>query len=703
MKMRTTLITSILLACLAGLSLSQSAIFNYLNKSSLAASPSSGAQLCGSVSAYSPATATASGLITIGGLSHVIAPGVALKGVAAGKQLCFSFCFDADGKIVSQSANPTDGPNFPQVCGIVTSFNAPLGGTKGSINIGGARINFSPGIYLSGQEQVFPGTNTCLIPVEFAGLAGPGSFFVANTLNGQVRIPAIVHGRTFGPNSQEDTFALPEPMVMTLDSNLGTVFSVNQQSFGKLLSNQAPKIQGFSLSTPNSSVQASSCTDSLWDAEFEIASNGLTDGDMVTFNLLNADRSVAQQIAMFTIENGGAALKQLHSDVRLTYNGMSTRGVGHFSPFMLNAGSSGLRTLTLALVFSPNSQVLNGCFQLAVGIKRSNGIGTTSVALNTVVLKRMERPSDRDVSISIGQDTNLLGWYPTGRPCEVVCSPCGFTPPPNPPPQPGVGWITGFVYCDDNDNGVFDNGEKGIANVVIKIFKLVNGQYVEFSMPPAKTDKDGYYQFDVPPGTYKLTEIQPDGIADGKERAGNCGEVISDNMFSNIIVNDNFHCKSYDFGERCNPPSKCDTICWRSTQFFITNIRYLPGGAILIPGVNANNPVGIQQNISTIRTALQGGSNPAQKLSKEFVTAQLSLAYSGGTGSPVVFNTFWSPLVCSGVSFQPVTLSNGVSLVPNSLLDTLVTQTTLAIKQNRSEDMEALAGIWFLFNGKCGQ
>jgi len=677
-----------------GISLSQStnlSVIGLLTRNSVSASTSfsAGAQVCGNVSAYLPATAFSSGLIKIGGLTYSISPGVSLNGVVVGADLCFAFCFDETGKIVSQSGAAAAGQNFPQICGVVTNFSGALGGSKGSVTIGGAKIGIYPGIYLGGQDQVSAGSNSCLIPVEFANLAGPGSFFTANTSTKQIRVPAIVHGRTFGPNSMEDTFWLPEPMVLSLDSNNASVFSLNQLSFGKWVNSQSSQPQGFSYSIPNSTVQAISCTDSLWDLEMEIASSGITEGDMVTVNLLNADKSLGQQVAMFTVENGGAVLKQLHPDVRMTYNGMSTKGVGYFAPFFLYAGTSGLRTAALAFAFSQSSQSLNGCFQLAVGIKRANGAGTLSVALNTVVLKRMETFNDRDVSINIGRDTNLLGWFPTGKVCDVVCTPCNVVPSS----PPGNGWIAGYVYCDSNDNGIKETGEAGLSGVTLKLLNS-SGAVVETK----QTNSDGYYSFDVPPGNYKVMEVQPGGVTDGKDTAGDCGGAVTDDMIAGIPVTSDVTCAYYNFGELCT--NKCDTICWRTTQFFITNSRYLPGGAILIPGVNANNPTGIQQNLNAIRIALQGGSSPMQKLSKEFVTAQLSMAYSGGTGSPVVFNAFWSPLSCSGVSFAPVTI-NGVTLDSSSLLDTLVTQTTLAIKQNRQSDMQALANIWMLINGKC--
>lgn len=148
-------------------------------------------------------------------------------------------------------------------------------------------------------------------------------------------------------------------------------------------------------------------------------------------------------------------------------------------------------------------------------------------------------------------------------------------------------------------------------------------------------------------------------------------------------------------------PIKCDTICYRDSSFFLLRLDYLPNGSILIGGVNFNNPVSIQRSKDQIRIALQGGGGPLGQINQQFVATQLSLAFAGGTASPVVFNTFWSPLRCSGVQFQPVTLSNGVTLSPDSLLDTLYMQAQLAIRQNRTADMIPIAQILALLNARC--
>lgn len=701
MRRRTKLVLLAMACCFASLSLSASGIISAVDQLvtktvSAFAPPPNGARICGNVSSYVPAAGNAAGSIRIGGINYVIAPGALLKGLNVGLNLCATFCFDDSGRIAKQDGDATAGQNIPQVCGIVTSFSPSQGGFSGSITIGGAKIRLAPAMAFPGQSQVAPGSNTCLSPVMFGELVGAGSYFFENSSPKQIRVPQLVNGFSFGSPSEPDVFPLSDPMILTLDSDQASVFTVGMQSFGRQPAPNSLKIEAFSYSVPNSTVQAVSCSDSPWDAELEIASNGFTDGDMVTLNLLNPDKSVAQQLAMFTVSGGGATLSKLHPDVKMQSNGMGTQGVGHFARFSIWAGNAGYRTVPLTFIFSQTSSAFRGCYQFAVEIKRSSGVGSTSVALNSITVKRMEQDNDRLTSFGTGMRDGQFGWYPTGKVCEFVCWPCNVLPPP--PQQAGT--LSGFVYCDSNDNGIKESGEAGLANVEIKLLDA-NGQFLQ----NAKTNADGLYTFNVGPGTYRLMEIQPTGsniMGDGKDKEGTCGGVVGDDIITNIVVPANGACANYNFGEKCTS-TKCDTICWRSTQHWINNFRYLPGGTVLISGVNANNPVGIQQNLPTVRQALQGGSSAMQRINREYVTAQLSLAANGGSGSPVVFNVFWSPLSCSGISFSPVTLSNGVTLAPSSLLDTLNTQSVLAIKENRHSDMFLLADIWQLLNGRCGQ
>ena len=495
MKKRPKLTVIALTFCLALLGLSLLKTGSIINSNVTASTaPATGAGICGVVLSHTPATGNANGSINIAGITYVIARGTSITGVIVGQNRCYRLCFNTDGQITG--GNSDAGYPVPLVCGIVTSFSRSIGGVSGSVTIGGAKIRLAQGISLVGQDQVAPGSNTCLIPFVAGEQAAAGSYFVQSSSPKQVRIPTTVHGATFGPNPQDDVFNLPDPTILTLNNDQAVVFPVGPQTFGRTLSPESPKIQGFSYSTPNSTLQALSCTESFWDIVMDIASNGVTSGDTVTVNLLDANKAVARQVAVFAIQNGGAQVTNLHPDVTLLSAGGNTKGVGHFAPFLVSAGASGARTSNLALVFSTSSPAFMGCFQLAVEIKRGGNIGTTTVVIENVVVKRMERPDDRATSISLGLQTNSIGWYPTGRVCDFVCWPCTKTPDPD-----RNGWISGFVYCDGNDNGIKESSEGGIEGVTIKLFHDDGSPVIGPGNQPitTNTDRNGYYFFDVPP------------------------------------------------------------------------------------------------------------------------------------------------------------------------------------------------------------
>ena len=116
--------------------------------------------------------------------------------------------------------------------------------------------------------------------------------------------------------------------------------------------------------------------------------------------------------------------------------------------------------------------------------------------------------------------------------------------------------IAGFVYLDNNDDGVKDAGEIGLAGVTVT---LTGG-----SLPPGGrtvvTGADGSYRFiGLPAGVYTLTETQPDSYLDGKETAGSVGGTVnngsfgadpSQNRISAISLPMGVAATGYLFGER---------------------------------------------------------------------------------------------------------------------------------------------------------
>jgi hypothetical protein len=144
--------------------------------------------------------------------------------------------------------------------------------------------------------------------------------------------------------------------------------------------------------------------------------------------------------------------------------------------------------------------------------------------------------------------------------------------------------------------------------------------------------------------------------------------------------------------------SNCSAICFRSPQYFLLNLDRLPNGVVLIGGMNYNRPISTT-NIPAMALALRGGFSALQKLNQEFVAAQLNLLNAGGDGSPKVFHAMEGKLSCYGLAFDPITLSNGFEITPDTKLKDLYQQTRFCIYDNKVEDMPALTKIFDLLNG----
>lgn len=109
--------------------------------------------------------------------------------------------------------------------------------------------------------------------------------------------------------------------------------------------------------------------------------------------------------------------------------------------------------------------------------------------------------------------------------------------------------LSGYVYHDVNNNGTMDQGEEGIGDV-----HLVVENTVTHTTYDAYTDADGYWYVDsLMPGSYKVTEYQPDGWIDGKDVAGTAGGTADNpppgDMITGIVLVGGQSGQDYDFGE----------------------------------------------------------------------------------------------------------------------------------------------------------
>jgi hypothetical protein len=148
---------------------------------------------------------------------------------------------------------------------------------------------------------------------------------------------------------------------------------------------------------------------------------------------------------------------------------------------------------------------------------------------------------------------------------------------------------------------------------------------------------------------------------------------------------------------------KCDTICYRSAGWWLLNLDRLPGGTLIIYGVNNNSPISTR-NLNAIQLALQGNPfgttpTPRQLFNQEYVAAQLNVLSAGGQGSPTVFNSMWANLSCYQIKFAPITLSNGAVLTPDSMVKELYMHLLSAVQGRRDADLAKLVQVLQLLNG----
>ena len=112
-----------------------------------------------------------------------------------------------------------------------------------------------------------------------------------------------------------------------------------------------------------------------------------------------------------------------------------------------------------------------------------------------------------------------------------------------------LGSISGNVYEDHNDDGVFDKDEIGIGAVTVELYQLVNGSYVKIA--ETQTAADGSYSFTSLNinEKYGVREIQPANYDDGKDSVGTLGGRVSNDYIDSIDVQWADHGENYNFGE----------------------------------------------------------------------------------------------------------------------------------------------------------
>jgi protocatechuate 3,4-dioxygenase beta subunit len=108
--------------------------------------------------------------------------------------------------------------------------------------------------------------------------------------------------------------------------------------------------------------------------------------------------------------------------------------------------------------------------------------------------------------------------------------------------------VSGYVYVDANNNGVFDTGETPIAGVTVTLLDSSGNS----TGKTAVTNSSGYYEFTgLTPGTYGVSETQPSGYLEGLCTAGTLGGTAHNpgELINGVTLASGQSGLDYDFGE----------------------------------------------------------------------------------------------------------------------------------------------------------
>ena len=146
--------------------------------------------------------------------------------------------------------------------------------------------------------------------------------------------------------------------------------------------------------------------------------------------------------------------------------------------------------------------------------------------------------------------------------------------------------VSGNVYSDANDNGIFNILESGIAGVTVTLTGTNDlGQAVSVT---TTTSSNGAYNFgNLRPGTYAIAETQPANYLDGKDTIGTQGGLTGNDLFSNLLLSEGQNGLNNNFGELL-PASVVGNVYYDANNngLFDTNETGIAGATVTLTGTN---------------------------------------------------------------------------------------------------------------------
>ncbi len=107
--------------------------------------------------------------------------------------------------------------------------------------------------------------------------------------------------------------------------------------------------------------------------------------------------------------------------------------------------------------------------------------------------------------------------------------------------------LSGRVFLDRNNNGIFDSGENGLAGITVNLLAAGTSTVVK----TVTTDSQGMYLFDeLAAGNYDIKVVRPPGLLDGLENPGDSRPVsnLGDSIIPGLTLGIGQSITSNDFG-----------------------------------------------------------------------------------------------------------------------------------------------------------
>jgi hypothetical protein len=239
------------------------------------------------------------------------------------------------------------------------------------------------------------------------------------------------------------------------------------------------------------------------------------------------------------------------------------------------------------------------------------------------------------------------------------------------------GSLTGYVYADANNNGVFESTERPISGVTVT---LKGGSLSQTVV----TDIHGAYRFDnLPPGIYNIAETQPASFSDGVDTLGSRGGAKGNDKFSGILLPAGTSGAGYNFGERQTvgqpfTSNQRQSTAWWASASGQALLKSLNGGSSAKNlgnwlGANYGNlfglSAGLQNNLSgktnaQVATYLQSlASNAVRQVETEFLALALSDYVSDSRLAGNVANRYGFAISSGGLGIATANIATfGTSL-----------------------------------------